>query len=447
MPSSPTRVCVAGTGYVGLVTAVCLAELGHDVVALDRDAGLIAALRAGVVRIREPGLRELLVKHAGAGRLRFATEYAAALPAADVIVIAVGTPALDDGRTDTTAVLDVARAALDYAPGTVLCVKSTVPPGTAAQIARMAVSPAVREPAVVANPEFLREGQAVRDFMQADRIVVGATDVAAGDAVAGLYSRLNAPVVRCTPVEAELAKYASNALLASRISFINEISEIADAAGADITAVSGIVGMDRRIGQAFLKAGLGWGGSCFPKDVAGLAQLARDLGCSPSMLEAAVEVNQRQRARALAILLDAVSDQPEATVAVLGLAFKPGTNDVRESPAAGLARELLAHGVHVRATDPVAIEDAARVLRGPEYVLDPYEAAAGADALVLATEWPEFTELDWGAVRLLMRGHTVLDARNVLDPAAVEAHGLTYRSLGRDSLRAGKGRDPALVGG
>ncbi len=447
MSSSPAHVCVVGAGYVGLVTATCLAELGHDVVALDHDERHTAALREGVVRIHEPGLRELLLKHAEAGRLRFTAEYAAALPKANVIIVAVGTPARDDGRTDTTAVFDVARRALDYAPGAVLCIKSTVPPGTAAEIARRAGATGLHEPQVVSNPEFLREGQAVRDFMQADRIVIGATQAAAGDAVAGLYARLNAPVVRCTPVEAELAKYASNALLASRVSFINEMSEIADAVGADITAVSSIVGMDRRIGPAFLRSGLGWGGYCFPKDVLGLARLARDLDCSSSMLDATVEVNQRQRTRALGILLDAAAGQPRATVAVLGLAFKPGTNDVRESPALGLIRELLTRGVSVRATDPMAIEGSARALHGPEYVLDAYEAAAGADALVLATEWPEFIDLDWKAVRSLMRGHTILDARNVLDPRTIEAHGLVYRALGRDSVRTGRGRNAALVGG
>lgn len=445
MASSPTRVCVIGAGYVGLVTAACLAELGHDVRALDHDRDQVAALREGIVRIHEPGLAELVRRHTEDGHLRFTTEPGLALAGARVVVIAVGTPSSADGRADTSAVFAAARAALAEAPNAVICIKSTVPPGTTEAVECLGRSLGIEIPAVISNPEFLREGQAVRDFMLPDRIVVGTTARAAGDLVAGLYARLNAPVVRCTPPEAELAKYASNALLASRVSFMNEVSELADAVGADITAVSGIVGMDRRIGSSFLKSGLGWGGSCFPKDVTGLAALARDLGCSSAMLDAAVEVNVRQRTRALDILLAAVAGQPDPVIGVLGLAFKPGTNDVRESPALVLARILIERGIHVRATDPLAIEGAARALNGPQYVIDAYEAAVGADALVLATEWPAYSALDWSTVRLLMRGATVLDARNVLDPRSIEAHGLVYRSLGRDSLRAGKGRDPVYV--
>lgn len=448
MPSNPSRVCVIGAGYVGLVTAACLAELGHDVRALDRDPEQIAALREGIVRIFEPGLSRMVQRHAQSGRLRFTTEPALALAGARIVVIAVGTPSTVDGRADTSAVFAAANTALTEAPDAVICIKSTVPPGTTEAVGQLARSLGVEQPAMVSNPEFLREGQAVRDFMLPDRIVVGSTARAAGDLVAGLYARLNAPVVRCTPAEAELAKYASNALLASRVSFMNEVSELADAVGADITAVSGIVGMDRRIGSSFLKSGLGWGGSCFPKDVTGLAALARDLGCSSAMLDAAMEVNVRQRNRALDILIAAVAGRPDPVVGVLGLAFKPGTNDVRESPALALTRDLVQGGIRVRATDPLAIEAAAWAVDGPQYVLDAYEAAVGADALVLATEWPAYSMLDWSTVRLLMRGVTVLDARNALEPQSIEAHGLVYRSLGRDSVRmgqAGKGRDPAYV--
>lgn len=436
-----TSVAVIGAGYVGLVTAACLAELGHVVTAIDRDRALVAALRRGVVGIHEPGLPPLVSKHLATGRLRFSSEIEAVGARTKVIVVAVGTPPGPDGLPDTSAVFAAASEAARLAPRATICIKSTVPPGTSEGVALALQAGGRERPAVAANPEFLREGQAVRDFMEADRVVIGSSDTAAGDAVAGLYSRLPAAVVRCSLVEAELSKYASNALLASRVSFINEVSELADRVGADVTTVARIVGLDRRIGPAFLRAGLGWGGSCFPKDVAGLAALARSLGCSSSMLEASMSANRRQRERAVRIVTDSLAGVVRPAVALLGLAFKPGTSDIRESPALGLATELVARGVEVRATDPLSVDRAVAVAPGPTYVRDPYEAAHGADLLILATDWPEYLSLDWGTVRQRMRGTTVFDARNALDVASIERAGLEYRSLGRDAARSRGERD------
>lgn len=435
-----TKVAVIGVGYVGLVTAACMAELGHRVAAFDHDPGLIRELESGVVRIHEPELPALVRKHLASGRLRFAPEFTSTESDVAVAIITVGTPPGYDGRPDLDAVFGAVRAVIRHAPQAVICLKSTVPPGASKAVAAEVRRLGARSHVVV-NPEFLSEGHAVRDFMQADRIVVGADEEPAGALVAGLYSRIRAPLVRCTCVEAELAKYASNALLASRISFINEISEVADAVGADIAAVSAVVGMDRRIGPSFLRSGLGWGGSCFPKDVRGLARLAQDLGCSSAMLDASMIANDRQLRRAATIASSLASDRANPTVAVLGLAFKPGTNDIRESPALHLIRELLAGGCTVRATDPAAREAAAAALPNLVCAADPYQAADGADVVVLATDWPEYRTLDWTAMRTVMRGHAVLDARNALDARAIETAGLTYRSLGRDASRNASDRD------
>ncbi|MEZ4552764.1 MAG: UDP-glucose/GDP-mannose dehydrogenase family protein [Dehalococcoidia bacterium] len=435
-------VAVVGAGYVGLVTAACLAELGHDVTAIDRNAALIGELARGTIRIHEPGLTELVRQLGSSGRLRFATSFEDARRRVDVAVVAVGTPPGVDGHPDLRAVFEAVEAIVRAAPGAVICLKSTVPPGTGALVGERLRARGLAAPVVV-NPEFLREGQAVLDFMQADRIVIGAEDEAAGATVARLYRRLRSPVVRCSAVEAELAKYASNALLASRVSFINEMSGIADAVGADIAAVSGILGMDRRIGPSFLNSGLGWGGSCFPKDVAGLASLARSLGCSSAMLDASVVANERQRSRAAAIVVELGGSG--GSVAVLGLAFKAGTNDIRESPSLGLVRELLTRGCSVRGTDPLALEAAARDVPEASYEADAYRAARGADVVVVATDWPEYRALDWTAMAAVMRGSGVLDARNALDVAAVERAGLVYRSLGREAARSAQWRDPMAV--
>ena len=429
------RVCVLGAGYVGLVTAACLSEIGHTVTVLEVDRNRRTLLQRGVVPIREPGLDDIVARQVATGRLSFEATDDDLLRDADVVMIAVGTPPTIGGRADMTAVEDAFRAITHAAPRALVVVKSTVPPGTAARLEGSARADGYEGVRVVSNPEFLREGRAISDFMRPDRIVIGSSDREAGAAVAALYVPLRASVIQCRPEEAELSKYASNALLAARISFMNEISWIADRVGADVTRVSSIVGQDARIGPAFLSAGLGWGGSCFPKDVSALAALAEDLGEDAPMLRATIAVNHRQRERALDLALRALEFAPEhPAVAVLGVAFKPGTDDVRESPALWLVTRLLGAGLDVRVTDPLAMEQARSVEPAATYVRDPQAAIRGADVVILATEWPEWQSLDWGAAARAMRGDTVIDARNVLSAGAVMAAGLRYRALGRDAL-------------
>lgn len=440
-PSSPLAdllsVTVLGAGYVGLVTGACLAELGHRVVVTEVDEQRLRALDAGMLPIREDGLDEIVERQVAQGRLRFAHPASTDVSHSDLVMIAVGTPSLPDGRVDLTYVEDAVRQVAAESPTALIVIKSTVPPGTATRLERIAREASAPDVRVVSNPEFLREGRAVRDFMHPDRVVIGARRDEDAETVACLYAPLHASVVRCRPEEAELAKYASNSLLAARISFINEISAIADRVGADIASVAGIVGSDARIGPAFLGAGLGWGGSCFPKDVHGLAHVARDLGLDAPMLRATIEANQRQRHRALDIALDLIDGRADARIAILGLSFKPHTDDVRESPALWLATALHARGIAVRATDPWALPNAERAGPRITYTLDAMHAVEGADLVILATEWPEFVGLDWREVGRRMRGAAVLDARNALDASVVREAGLAYRSLGRDVM----GRD------
>lgn len=434
------RLLVIGAGYVGLVSAACLAALGHDVTVVEVDPRRLRALRAGEVPMREAGLDHLVARGIDRGRLRF--EHPSTLPSArvDLVMIAVGTPPLPGGAVDLSAVEHAVRAAVLDCPDAVIVIKSTVPPGTSASMQMLARSTATRPVQVVSNPEFLREGRAVRDFMLPDRVVIGAPDMDSAALVAQLYAPLNAAIVTCRPEEAELAKYASNALLAARISFMNEVSGIADAVGADVTKVAAIVGADARIGTAFLAAGLGWGGSCFPKDVRGLANVAAGLGIATPMLTATIEANDRQQQRALDGVLALIEGIADPRVAVLGLAFKPHTDDVRESPALRLASALAAAGVEVRATDPWALVNAADRARAVRYVATALDAADGADIVVLATEWPEYVAQSWSAIADVMRGAVVFDARNALDTHAVQAAGLAYVSLGRDVAGVMEGR-------
>ena len=426
------RVRVVGAGYVGLVSAACLAALGHHVTVVEIDADRLRMLRAGHVPIREGGLEPLVARGVAAGRLRFTNNDTQVVTGTELVMVAVGTPTLPGGGVDLTAIEAAVRAAAIACPRAVIVIKSTVPPGTCARMGAIARSSGGKGTRIVANPEFLREGCAVRDFMGPDRIVIGARDAAAADLVAQLYAPLDAPTVHCLPEEAELAKYTANSLLAARISFMNEISGIADVVGADVTKVASIVGADPRIGPAFLAAGLGWGGSCFPKDVRGLVSIAEELGVATPMLSATIEANERQRQRALLGVLDMVRGIAEPRVAVLGVAFKPHTDDVRESPARWLACALAAVGVQVSVTDPWAMPNAAFTDARIRCVMSALEAVEGADVTILATEWPEYVAMDWGAVARHMRGDVVFDARNALDVGAVEAAALRYASLGRD---------------
>ena len=428
-----STITVLGAGYVGLVTGACLAALGHRVTVAEVDARRLASLRSGLLPIREDGLDDIVDTQVAAGRLRFEDAREVDVSGSDVVMVAVGTPSGSDGRVDLTYVEAAVRQIARTTPDALIVIKSTVPPGTCERMQQTAAIEGAPNVRVASNPEFLREGRAVYDFMHPDRIVIGADDPEAAAAVERLYAALGAPVLHCRPADAELAKYASNALLASRISFINEMSDISEHVGADISRVAEIVGRDSRIGPAFLAAGFGWGGSCFPKDVHGLAHVAEDLGLASPMLRATIEANQRQRERVLHKVVELTRDCPNPRVAILGLAFKPQTDDVRESPALWLASALHERGISVRATDPWALANAERQGPPATYVIDPLYAVTDADVTVLATEWPEYLAMDWDEVARRMRGQVVLDARNALDRSRIGAAGLVYRSLGHDA--------------
>jgi len=346
-----SEITVIGAGYVGLVTASCLAELGHRVTCLEINPERVAALRRGELPIYEPGLDELVLKHAQCGNLTFSTDYAESIPGARFVFIAVNTPPLADGSANTDYVFASVKSALEYATAaTTLVIKSTVPVSTGDQVAARVRESEIDDVAIVSNPEFLRQGSAVFDFLHPDRIVIGGTDEDAMRAVGGLYATLDAPMFYCSRASAELAKYASNALLATRISFMNEIASLCDVLHADVEDVAQIVGADVRIGPSYLRAGLGWGGSCFPKDVQALSHMARMQGHVTPLIEAVYEVNRRQRSRGFERIFAKLADIPEPRVGVLGLAFKPHTDDLRESPAIEIISRLLGEGVYVQAT-------------------------------------------------------------------------------------------------
>jgi UDPglucose 6-dehydrogenase len=440
------RLAVLGTGYVGLVSAACLAELGHEVTAVDIDAERIAALQRGEMPIHEPGLEALLKVHRATARLGFTVDLRQALQAADVVMIAIGTPPGPGGEADLRAVLQAAHAVgqqLQH-PAT-LVLKSTVPPGTAEQVAVAVNAPLERRGRaftvpVVGNPEFLREGSAVQDFLQPDRIVIGADTRGDAELMHVMYAPLlerGVPMLVMDTRSAELTKYAANVMLAARISLVNELADIAEALGADIEQVRQGIGSDARVGPQFLRAGLGYGGSCFPKDVQALAQMASMCGRPALMLEAVHRVNERQRRRPFALLArhyGSVAALQGRRIAVWGLAFKPGTDDLREAPGILLVEQLLAAGAEVQACDPVAASKA-QVLLGRREGLRicrlPLAALRGADALVLVTEWPQFRRVDAARAAALLRDRLVIDGRNALDAARWTAAGVQLMQVGR----------------
>ena len=433
------NISVVGAGYVGLVTSACLAEIGHRVTTIEIDKQRLKSLLDGRLPLFEPGLEELVQRNVANGRLRFVGDYAQALTLSEVAFIAVPTPPLETGSADTSHVLEAAREIYEHAPvGLTLVVKSTVPVGTCDEVGRLAKRMDRPDVPVVSNPEFLRQGTAVRDFFEPDRIVVGARDRAAGERVAHLYAATRAPVVQVSRRSAELAKYAANALLATRISFMNEIAAVCDATGANVDEVARIVGMDERIGPHFLRAGLGWGGSCFPKDVLALASMATDHGSAAPILEAVLAINERQRDSAVEMIRQVTTEVDKPHVAVLGLAFKPDTDDLRGAPAIAIIQRLLESGMTVAAHDPVAVPNAQRALPGIDYAADEYATVSGADVVLLATEWKQYLELDWSRVLELMRGKVVVDGRNVLDIDHMVDLGFRYLGFGR-------GHEPRLV--
>jgi len=428
-------ITVIGTGYVGLATAVCLAELGHRVTGLDIDAEKIGKLRQGLSPIYEPGLVDLLGRGMAAGRLRFTTEYAEAVPGAEFVFIAVATPMGRRGDADIVFVKQAAQsiAKAMRAPLTIVN-KSTVPIGTGDIISRIVHENLGTEIPfqVICNPEFLREGTAIQDFMHPDRLVLGAHDRAAAEAVAAVYERLDAPVLFTDLYTAEMIKYASNAFLATRISFINEIARICERVDADVKVVAEGMGMDRRIGPMFLEAGIGYGGSCFPKDVKALARMAETMGYHPELLDTVMEINEDQRKLVVDKLREVLGSLRDQTIGVLGLAYKPNTDDIREAPAMAVIQSLLEKGAHVRAYDPAAVPNAKRLLNSSvEYCQDAYATARGADALLLVTEWDEFRRLDFDRIKPVMRRPVLVDGRNIYDPKAMRDRGFIYRGVGR----------------
>src|SRR5713226_6697088 len=430
-----SKVAVIGAGYVGLTTAACLAELGNDVMVVDVNREKIAQLKGHQVPFYEPGLNELVERNATAGRLRFTTAYEDAVPGAEYAIIAVSTPEGEGGEADLSYVEAAATSIANSMDGPLVVVnKSTVPPLTGDMVSSvLRKSNRGHSAAVVSNPEFLREGSAIQDFMHPDRVVIGSHDRAAAEKVALLYEPLHAHIL-ITPniYTAEMVKYASNAFLAARISFINEIARISERVGADAKLVAEGMGLDKRIGPSYLDVGLGWGGSCFPKDVKALAALAERFDYHPEMLHAVMDINRDQRMLVIDKLRECLGTLDEKVVGLLGLAFKPNTDDLREAPSLDIARVLLAAGAHVRAYDPAAMEGARVKLPAVEYTKDAYGLAAGADALLVVTEWNEFRHLDMGRLKASMRRPVIVDGRNIYDPMVMRGHGFTYRGIGRD---------------
>ncbi len=429
--SGLSRIGVIGAGYVGLVTGACLASLGHSVTLRDIDPEKVRMIEAGEPPIHEDGLAELMAEHRE--RLTATLDLAQMLAASEIVFIAVDTPPTHSGDADLSRVMTVLDE-LEAVGGTgdhVLVMKSTVPVGTGERVRMEMDKRGLAHVGYCSNPEFLKEGVAIADFLDPDRVVVGDFRPGDGDRVAALYEPLGAPVLRTSVPTAEMIKYASNAFLATKISFINEIANVCEEVGADVTEVAQGMGLDPRIGPQFLSAGVGFGGSCFPKDVSALKQLAGNSGYHFQLLTSVIEVNELQKRRVIGKLRRHLGPLEGRVVALLGLAFKPGTDDMREASSAVLAGRLLAEGATVRGYDPVAIEAARARLNAVDLYEDAEACVRGADAVVLVTEWPEILALDWARVRSLMRGDVLVDGRNALDPATMVAAGFAYEGIGR----------------
>jgi UDPglucose 6-dehydrogenase len=432
------RVAMIGSGYVGLVSGACFADFGHDVICVDKDPGKIERLNAGIMPIYEPGLDTLVTSNARAGRLTFTTDLVAGIAGAEAIFIAVGTPSRrGDGHADLSYVYAAAREIAAALKGyTVIVTKSTVPVGTGDEVERIIrdANPHA-EFAVVSNPEFLREGAAIGDFKRPDRIVVGTEDARARDVMTELYRPLflnQSPILFTGRRTAELIKYAANAFLATKITFINEIADLCEAVGADVQDVSRGIGLDNRIGSKFLHAGPGYGGSCFPKDTLALVKTAQDAGTPVRIVETVAAANDvRKRAMAKKVITLAGGDVRGKTIAILGLTFKPNTDDMRDSPAIAIVQALQDAGASIRAFDPEGTEQARLVLSNVDYAADPYAALAGADAAVLVTEWDVFRALDMDRVKTLMKTPAIADLRNIYRPDEMARRGIEYISVGR----------------
>ena len=430
------KITIIGTGYVGLVTGTCFADLGNKVTCLDIDEKKIETLRSGGVPIYEPGLQEMIGRNVKAGRLSFTTSYEEGLEEAELVFIAVGTPSGVDGEADLRYVRMAAESIAETMKHPLIIVnKSTVPVGTGDWVADI-VTKKQPEPipfSVVSNPEFLREGNAINDFLNPDRVVLGSLDREAAEKVAQLYLPLRAPIVITDLRTAEMIKYASNAFLATRISFINEIASICEKLGADVKEVAAGMGYDKRIGHYFLDAGLGFGGSCFPKDVKALEYMALIHGTHPQLLRAVMEINRDQRRKVIHVLRDLLGGSlQDKVVGLLGLSFKPNTDDMREAPSVDLAHLLSHEGAVVKGYDPVAGPVAKQVIPEVKLASDPYDLASGCDAVILVTEWNEFKNLDMARMANIMHQPPVMiDGRNIYDPEEMRSYGFVYRGIGR----------------
>lgn len=429
------QICVVGVGYVGLVTAACFADLGNRVVALDVNEQRVENLKKGIMPIYEPGLDELVKRNVKAGRITFTTSYTDALKGAEYAFIAVGTPSGSDGSADLQYVAAAATSiAKNMTAPLVLINKSTVPIGTGDWVADIVkgAQPKPIDFAVVSCPEFLREGSAIGDFMNPHRTVIGSLDKDAANKVAQLHLPLRAPIVITDLRTAEMIKYASNAFLATKISFINELADLCERVGADVKEVAAGMGYDARIGRHFLDAGLGWGGSCFPKDVEALAFMAKEKGLDPKILNSVMEVNYDRRKEAVKTVEAMVGGSLKGkTIGLLGLAFKPNTDDMRDAPAIDISEELIEAGAKVRAYDPVAMGVARPILPAVEMYDEPYKLADGCDALMVITEWNEFKQLDLEKVKGLLKSPVIYDGRNIYEPGRMKGMGFIYRAIGR----------------
>ncbi len=435
------KICVIGTGYVGLVTGACLSNLGNEVVCVDKDVTRISSLKKSVIPFYEPGLKEMVLKNFRSGRLSFTTSILEGVKKGEVIFIAVGTPPMESGQADISAVINVAKqiAGALKSDGKmdkkfkVIVNKSTVPVGMGDIVTKILIERGVPEKsfAVVSNPEFLREGTAVGDFMSPDRIVIGAPNSKAFNVITELYRPLNAHIIFTTVKSAELIKYASNSFLATKISFINEIANICERVGSDVVEVAYAMGLDKRIGREFLNAGIGYGGSCLPKDVSALIHLAKSGGYDPQILRAVNDTNDEQRARIVEKIESILKALKGKTIGVLGLSFKPETDDLRDAPSIDIAKELMKRGAKVKAYDPVAQEKAKKILKGVVFCKTAYESLKSVDAAVVMAEWGEFRELDMEKVRKLMKKPVIFDGRNIYNPKRMKELGFKYFGVGR----------------
>ncbi len=437
------RIAMIGTGYVGLVSGACLSEFGHDVVCIDKDAAKVAALRAGSIPIFEPGLDEVVAANMKAGRLSFAAETAKAVSEADAVFIAVGTPSRrGDGHADLSYVFAAAEELAEHLRGyTVVITKSTVPVGTSRKVRDIIAR--VRSDAefdVASNPEFLREGSAIGDFRRPDRIVVGCDTNRARDVIREIYRPLylnETPIVFTSPESSELIKYAANAFLATKITFINEMAELCEKVGADVQDVARGIGLDGRIGSKFLHAGPGFGGSCFPKDTLALLKTSQDSGAPARIVEAVVSVNEARKTRMAEKIVEAFGVVKGKTIAVLGLTFKPNTDDMRDAPSLVIVPHLQRLGATIRAYDPEGAKEARHLLPGTLLCGSAYEALEGADGVVILTEWNEFRALDMARTKSLLKRPLMVDLRNIYRPSQMAADGFTYVSVGRATVAPG----------